>query len=154
MVGRILHLLVQTTQKEMSLLETVAFGETRDQGTQAGLCKMFYQHFTAPTSEVSMGYAPTLLTLITHLPSRTDAEGSHSYHDSSSSMEESKKQSFIFFKDMLCFSYAQTTPLPGFFLSAKVFNTSFAISPCHAEISFPTHLLLKCSWIVCCSGIS
>lgn len=55
MVGCILHFLVQTTQKEMSLLETVAFGETRDQGTQAGLCKMLYQPFTAPASEVSMG---------------------------------------------------------------------------------------------------
>lgn len=114
MAGCVLHFLTQITQREMALLESVAFGETQDQGTQAGLCKMLYQPFTAPVGEVSMGHAP-----VTHHLSCANAKDSRLYHDSSSSPEESKKQSFLFFKDTLPFSYAQTAPLPGFFLLSE-----------------------------------
>jgi len=42
MAGCVLHFLAQTAQREKSSLESMAFGEMRDQGTQAALWKMLY----------------------------------------------------------------------------------------------------------------
>lgn len=59
---------------------------------------MLSQPFPVPSSEVSMGCAPKLLTVITHLLPCMDANGSL-HCDSFSSVEESKNQSLLLFKD-------------------------------------------------------